>query len=415
VIRRIRFIQSAIWEAVVGAGFAVVDLETTGLFPEKHDRIVEIGIVHVSPSGEVTGQWSTVVNPRRDMGPQTIHGITAAMASRAPDFSALAPHVLELLDDRVPVAHNASFDARFLGHELTGAGFSPIDQSRWLCTMQLAKFALPPGLRTLRDCCSAVGIDEWDTHHALADATVTAQLLGYYLQAMTDRAWWEAWLNSPAPGGWPPAGSIEWVTRERASVPPPSLLERVSVKVEDDGSLNVDYLAFLDRVLLDRAISFTEADALVTLAGELGLGSSAIARTHRAYFDGLVSAAWADGELTETEESDIRLIGAALSIASADIDAAIAEASVSAPQLSTGFRLRPGDTIVITGETRRSRSDWFALLASYGFVPKDSMVKSARLLCASDPDSMSGKAKRARDWGIPIVDEAGLERLISAQ
>lgn len=405
--------HSAIRENVVGAGFAVIDLETTGLFPEKHDRIVEVGIVHVSPSGEVTGQWSTVVNPRRDMGPQTIHGITAAMASRAPDFRTLAPHVLELLDDRVPVAHNASFESRFLGHELVDAGFSAIDQSRWLCTMQLAKFTLPPGPRTLRDCCAAAGIDEWDSHHALADATVTAQLLGYYLQAMTDKSWWAAWLSSPSPGGWPPAGPIDWITRERAAAPPPSLLERVSVIVEDDGSLNLDYLAFLDRVLLDRAISFTETDALVGLAGDLGLGPAAIQRTHRAYFDGLVSAAWADGELSESEESDIRLIGAALTISDADIEAAIAEASTQAPQLSTGFRLKPGDTIVITGETRRSRADWFAALASRGFVPKDSMVKSAKLLCASDPDSMSGKAKRARDWGIPIVDEAGLERLLA--
>src|SRR4051812_17678904 len=73
----IRFIQIPTGGSM-GAGFAVIDLETTGLFPEKHDRIVEIGIVHVSPSGDITGQWSTVVNPRRDMGPQTIHGITAA-------------------------------------------------------------------------------------------------------------------------------------------------------------------------------------------------------------------------------------------------------------------------------------------------------------------------------------------------
>ena len=35
------------------AGYAVVDLETTGLFPGGHDRIVEVGVVLVSPDGEV--------------------------------------------------------------------------------------------------------------------------------------------------------------------------------------------------------------------------------------------------------------------------------------------------------------------------------------------------------------------------
>ena len=38
------------------AGYAVVDLETTGLFPGGHDRIVEVGVVLVSPDGEVEDQ-----------------------------------------------------------------------------------------------------------------------------------------------------------------------------------------------------------------------------------------------------------------------------------------------------------------------------------------------------------------------
>ncbi len=397
----------------MGAGFAVIDLETTGLFPEKHDRIVEIGIVHVSPAGEVTGQWSTVVNPRRDMGPQTIHGITAAMASRAPDFASLAPGILQLLDDRVPVAHNASFDARFLGFQLTDAGHRPIEQSRWLCTMQLANSTLPGGVRTLRACCSAVGIGDWDAHHALADATVTAQLLGQYMKLMPNPDWWASWISSAERTALPDPSHVEWTTRERAAVPPPSMLERVSVSVvDDDGTLNLDYLAFLDRALLDRAISFTEADSLVALAGSLGLGAGAVERAHRAYFDGLVTAAWADGRLSESETADIRMVGTALSISPTEIDAAMAAASVAAPTLSSGFRLGPGDVIVITGETRRPRVEWFAILESHGYVAKDSMVKSAKLLTASDPDSMSGKALRAREWGIPIVDETGLERLL---
>lgn len=51
----------------MGAGFAIVDLETTGLFPEKHDRIVEIGIVHVisvrSRSPTSTGLWTLLRPP----------------------------------------------------------------------------------------------------------------------------------------------------------------------------------------------------------------------------------------------------------------------------------------------------------------------------------------------------------------
>jgi DNA polymerase-3 subunit epsilon len=42
-------------------GYAVVDLETTGLTPGRGDRIVELAVVHVSPNGEVPAggrRWS---------------------------------------------------------------------------------------------------------------------------------------------------------------------------------------------------------------------------------------------------------------------------------------------------------------------------------------------------------------------
>ncbi len=74
--------------------------------------------------------------------------------------------------------------------------------------------------------------------------------------------------------------------------------------------------------------------------------------------------------------------------------------------------LAPGDTVVTTGETRRDRAAWFDILTERGLIPKDSMVKKAKVLVAADPDSVSGKAREARAWGIPIVTEDGLERLM---
>ncbi|HZL03993.1 MAG TPA: exonuclease domain-containing protein, partial [Coriobacteriia bacterium] len=46
------------------AGYAVVDVETTGLRPSWHDRIVEIAVVQVAPDGVVEATWSTLVNPQ---------------------------------------------------------------------------------------------------------------------------------------------------------------------------------------------------------------------------------------------------------------------------------------------------------------------------------------------------------------
>ncbi len=55
-------------ERVPVSGYAVVDLETTGIHPGRHERIVEVAVVHVSPRGVITGTWETLVNPRRDLG-----------------------------------------------------------------------------------------------------------------------------------------------------------------------------------------------------------------------------------------------------------------------------------------------------------------------------------------------------------
>ena len=395
-------------------GFAVIDLETTGLFPERYDRIVEVAIVHVSPNGEIEGAWETLVNPMRDMGAQKIHGIGAAAASRAPEFGAVAPSIASLLRGRVPVAHNASFDARFLEVAMAETGEWCPDRDYWMCTMQLAATFLP-GRRSLADCCSAAGVTIENAHRASVDALATAGLLRAYLSAGDDRTWWDEWLAATEDWPHPVEPPTGWMAREVVDVVPRSVLERLHVLVApaaDDGALNLDYLALLDRVLIDRHLSLTEADSLLHLAQEMGFAPSAIGRMHRAYFDGLATAAWADGELTEREWKDIQKVGRLLEIDSSVIDAALAGPGPAAPTLTTGFHLVAGDTVVITGDTRRDRSEWFEILGELGLVAKDNMVKSAKVLVAADPDSMSGKAKQARQYGIPIITEESLERLV---
>jgi hypothetical protein len=71
-------------------GYAVVDTETTGLFTGFRHRIAEVAVIHVDPDGTVTDEWSTLLNPDRDLGPQAIHGIRAADVRRAPRFEEMA-------------------------------------------------------------------------------------------------------------------------------------------------------------------------------------------------------------------------------------------------------------------------------------------------------------------------------------
>jgi hypothetical protein len=70
---------------------AVIDVETTGLFPWRHDRIVEIAAVVVNEHGMIEREFVSLVNPQRDVGPTRIHGLTAEDVLHAPPFCDIAP------------------------------------------------------------------------------------------------------------------------------------------------------------------------------------------------------------------------------------------------------------------------------------------------------------------------------------
>ena len=166
------------------SGYAVVDVETTGLRPSWHDRIVEIAVVQVAPDGVVEATWSTLVNPQRDLGPQVIHGIPAADVRYAPTFEQVAGTLASLLASRVFVAHNASFDLEFVRWSFATLGLDvPLVWPASLCTMRWADRLLPGSSRTLVGCCETAGITMGIAHEALSDATATAGLLLHYLHA----------------------------------------------------------------------------------------------------------------------------------------------------------------------------------------------------------------------------------------
>ncbi len=154
--------------------YVAFDLETTGLAAQR-DRVVEIGAVRFRRSGQVTGQFEQLVNPGRPMSPaaQAIHGISDADLADAPPAREVLPRFLAFLGDAQStrlVAHNASFDAGFLGSELRRAGY-PHPDHRVFDTLSLARRRRPE-LRSHRlDCLvTALGLQSGPTHRALADA-----------------------------------------------------------------------------------------------------------------------------------------------------------------------------------------------------------------------------------------------------
>ena len=74
--------------------FSVVDVETTGLFPGGHDRVIEIAVVRVRGDGAFVDEYCTLVNPERDVGPTHVHGIRTRDILEAPRFAEIAGDVL---------------------------------------------------------------------------------------------------------------------------------------------------------------------------------------------------------------------------------------------------------------------------------------------------------------------------------
>jgi DNA polymerase-3 subunit epsilon len=127
----------------------------------------------------VSEDFQTLINPGRSI-PRRISeltGITDPMVAGAPFFEDVAEDLFEWLDGRVFVAHNASFDWRFIHHQMTGAlGFAP--QGPRLCTVQLARKLAPQLARRNLDSLAAhFGVPIHSRHRAHGDALATARVL----------------------------------------------------------------------------------------------------------------------------------------------------------------------------------------------------------------------------------------------
>jgi DNA polymerase-3 subunit epsilon len=205
---------------LTGSGYAVVDVETTGFAAGRGDRIVEVAVVQLDRDGVVTGEWCTLVNPSRDLGPQHVHRISAADVWHAPSFADVAGALAAQLAHRVLVAHNLRFDSRFLAAEFGRIGVDlPI---RGLCTMLLAEQYLPDRTgRSLRACCDAAGVPLIEAHPALHDAHAAAALFAAHLRRAGRPEPWLELLDDAATAPWPrlPASEARLVRRGEGVVP----------------------------------------------------------------------------------------------------------------------------------------------------------------------------------------------------
>ncbi|PWI43573.1 DEDDh family exonuclease [Streptomyces sp. ICBB 8177] len=161
------------WPTAYPDGYAVVDVETTGL--GRDDRIVSAAVYRLDARGDVQDHWYSPVNPQRDPGPVWIHGLTSDALADAPLFAEVAEQLAERLSGRVLVAHNAVFDWSMLAREFARAERSVPVEHR-LCTIVLSKeLRLPLANHKLETLAAHYGVVQRRAHHALDDARVLAE------------------------------------------------------------------------------------------------------------------------------------------------------------------------------------------------------------------------------------------------
>ncbi|MTH16508.1 exonuclease domain-containing protein [Flavobacterium sp. LC2016-01] len=161
--------------------YAIVDIETTG-GNASGSRITEIAII-IHDGKNVLDRYETLVNPEKDI-PLSIFGLTGInneMVANAPIFDDISEKVLEMLTDRIFVAHNVNFDYSFVRHQLEQAGFKWT--ARKLCTVRAAR-KIKPGLASysLGKLCHSLNIPLENQHRAGGDADATAILFSQLLE-----------------------------------------------------------------------------------------------------------------------------------------------------------------------------------------------------------------------------------------
>ncbi len=158
----------------------IFDTETTGLDPQRGDRMVEIGCIEMVNRVATGRTFHAYFHPERTMPAEAeaVHGLSDAFLADKPRFAERAAELLEFIGDSPLVAHNAGFDFGFLNAELTMIGLDIVSRDRMVDTVALARARHPGAKLSLDALCTRYGIDRSHRtrHGALLDAELLAQV-----------------------------------------------------------------------------------------------------------------------------------------------------------------------------------------------------------------------------------------------
>jgi DNA polymerase-3 subunit epsilon len=159
-----------------------LDTETTGLYADQGDRVIEIGCVELINRKLTGNNLHLYLNPGRDSHEEAlrIHGITTEFLKDKPKFEAVADAFIAYVQDAEVIIHNATFDVSFLNRELELAGRPKFKEhvNGIVDTLVMAKELYPGKRNNLDALCDRLEVDRSGRilHGALLDAELLADV-----------------------------------------------------------------------------------------------------------------------------------------------------------------------------------------------------------------------------------------------
>lgn len=411
--------------------YTVIDLETTGFSPSRGDRILELGAIKMQEEGQVIDKYSTLINPGRHISNAHVHGIEPELVKSAPEFHAVKGFLKSFLEGTTLVAHNASFDFGFLESEL-------LDQKgeiNGVCTIELSRLVdtnLPS--RKLEFLCEYYGIETGPAHQALSDALATADLFTLLKTEYSNKYGREKFRrkfeNPVTPALAEKSGfkrieftrseALQLVREEKNKLQ--KLIHQLPAKPASENINSAPYLETLFDILSDRIISTADLKKLELLIKEFNLVREDVLKLHKQYLADVIKTYQQDGKISEFEADDLKKITRLLGLTINDLEYLIDE---SRDDMSVSFenfdaeRIIEGKAICFTGELRAringrrvDRSKAKNIARQKGMVIKRNVTKRLDYLVAANPNSMSGKSKKARKYGKTVLAEPEFWRLL---
>lgn len=157
-------------------GCVIIDLETTGMSDDPDVQIIEVSII--DETGKVL--LDTLVKPQGFIpaGASRVNNIYDKDVADKPTWPEVYPQVAEILNGRVVVAYNYTFEEGVLNTVCKRHDLPRLTPAEWWCPMRKYQTYIGATRYTkLVDACAAEGVKVENAHRALGDIIMTLELM----------------------------------------------------------------------------------------------------------------------------------------------------------------------------------------------------------------------------------------------